>query len=128
MGSLGSVALYAGFAYANAYSRRGRPAGHIRLGSIAQIVLSDGGGAAGAYVAAAADLPLRDAELMAADRGLGLDWAAYVAFGNDRPAAAGWLTYGLAMIRWPLFVSPVHPDRGPPLLPPAGLTLAFALA
>ena len=106
--SLGFVALYAGFAYANAYSTRRRdPQVIFVLGSIAQIVLVTVLMSPLTYVAAGADFPLRDAELLAADRALGLDWAAYVTFVNDHPLLSGWLSYGYAMIRWPLFAIPV---------------------
>jgi hypothetical protein len=43
---------------------------------------------------AAANFPLRDAELLALDRSLGLDWATYVAFVNDHPLLSAWLSYG----------------------------------
>ena len=98
------------------------------LGSTAQIVLVTVLMAPLTYVAAAANFPLRDAELMAADRALGLDWAAYVAYVNDHPLLAASLSCGYGMIRWPLFAIPV-------VLTAAGrhgrlqeFTLAFALA
>ncbi len=106
--SLGFVALYAGFAYANAYSRRRRdPQVMFVLGAIAQIVLVTVLMSPLTYVAAAVNFPLRDAELMAADRALGLDWAAYVNWVDNHPLLSGWLSYGYAMIRWPLFAIPV---------------------
>jgi hypothetical protein len=37
---------------------------------------------------------LRDAELLALDRSLGLDWATYVAFVNDHPLLSAWFSYG----------------------------------
>jgi hypothetical protein len=127
--SLGYVALYAGFAQANAWSSRRRdPQVMFVLGSIAQIVLVTVLMAPLTYVAAAANFPLRDAELMAVDRALGLDWAAYVAYVDDHPLLAAWLGSGYAMIRWPLFAIPV-------VLTAAGrygrlqeFTLAFGLA
>jgi hypothetical protein len=127
--SLGFVAVYAGFAQANAWSPRRRdPQVMFVLGSTAQIVLVTVLMAPLTYVAAATDFPLRDAELMAADRALGLDWAAYVAYVNEHPLLAAWLSYGYTMIRWPLFAIPV-------VLTAAGrygrlqeFTLAFALA
>jgi hypothetical protein len=127
--SLGYVAVYAGFAQANAWSSRRRdPQVMFVLGSIAQIVLVTVLMAPLTYVAAAANFPLRDAQLLAADRALGLDWAAYVAYVNDHPQLASWLSVGYGMIRWPLFAIPV-------VLTAAGrygrlqqFTLAFALA
>jgi hypothetical protein len=129
MGSLAFVAVYAGFAQANAWSSRRRdPQVMFVLGSTAQIVLVTVLMAPLTYVAAAANFSLRDAELMAADRALGLDWPAYVAYVNDHPLLAAWLSYGYSMIRWPLFAIPV-------VLTAAGrvgrlqeFTLAFALA
>lgn len=128
-GSLAFVALYAGFAQANAWSSRRRdPQVMFVLGSTAQIVLVTVLMAPLTYVAAAANFPLRDAELMVFDRALGLDWAAYVTYVNDHPLLAAWLGYGYTMIRWPLFAIPV-------VLTAAGrygrlqeFTLAFALA
>ena len=43
------------------------------------------------YVAAATDFPMQDATLLAVDRALGFDWAAYVHFVDDRPGLASWL-------------------------------------
>lgn len=84
--SLGFVAVYAGFAYANAYSKGRRdPQVIFVLGSTAQIVLVTVVMSPLTYVAAATNFPLRDAELLALDRSLGLDWAAYAAFVNNHP-------------------------------------------
>ena len=86
--SLGFVAIYAGFAYANARSPvRRDPQVMFVLGSTAQIVLVTVVMSPLTYVAAAANFPLQDANLLAIDRALGLDWAAYVAFVNDAPGA-----------------------------------------
>jgi hypothetical protein len=125
---LGFVMLYTGFAYANAHSRSRRdPQVMFTLGSTAQIVLITALMPPLTYVAAATNLPLRDAELFSLDRSLGLDWAAYVTWVNDHPLLSGWLDYGYGMIRWPLFAIPV-------ILTAAGrysrlqdFTLAFAL-
>jgi hypothetical protein len=57
-------------------------------------------------VAGAANFPLQDANLLAIDRALGLDWRAYLDFVNDRPLLATWLSYGYTMIRWPIFAIP----------------------
>jgi hypothetical protein len=128
-GSLAFVAVYAGFAYANAYSARRRdPQVMFVLGSIAQIVLVTVVMAPFTYVAAAAHFPLRDAELLAIDRALGLDWAAYVGFVNDHPLLSGWLTYGYGMIRWPLFAIPVLLTATRRYCRLQDFTLAFGLA
>ncbi len=106
--SLGFVAVYAGFGYANARSPvRRDPQVMFVLGSTAQIVLVTVVMSPLTYVAAAANFPLQDANLLAIDRALGLDWAGYVAFVNDRPLLASWLSYGYTMIRWPIFAIPV---------------------
>jgi hypothetical protein len=127
--SLGFVALYAGFAYANAYSASRRdPQVIFVLGSTAQIVLVTVVMSPLTYVAAATDLPLRDAELLALDRALGLDWAAYVALVNEHPALSVWLDYGYSMIRWPLFAIPVVLTAARRYGRLQDFTLAFALA
>ena len=106
--SLGFVAVYAGFGYANARSPvRRDPQVMFVLGSTAQIVLVTVVMSPLTYVAAAANFPLQDANLLAIDRALCLDWAGYVAFVNDRPLLASWLSYGYTMIRWPIFAIPV---------------------
>jgi membrane-associated phospholipid phosphatase len=127
--SLGFVALYAGFAYANAHSPSRRdPQVIFVLGSTAQIVLVTVVMSPLTYVAAATGLPLRDAELLALDRALGLDWAAYVGFVNDHPALSAWLDYGYSMIRWPLFAIPVVLTAARRYGRLQDFTLAFALA
>lgn len=106
--SLGFVAVYAGFAHANAVSAKRRdPQVMFVLGGTAQIVLVTVVMAPLTYVASAANFPLQDANLLALDRVLGLDWAAYVNLVNDRPLLATWLSYGYTMIRWPLFAIPI---------------------
>jgi membrane-associated phospholipid phosphatase len=127
--SLGFVALYGGFAYANAYSKSRRdPQVIFVLGSIAQIVLVTVVMSPLTYVAAATNLPLRDAELLALDRSLGLDWAAFAAFVNEHPVLSAWLDYGYGMIRWPLFAIPVVLTAARRYGRLQDFTLAFALA
>jgi hypothetical protein len=127
--SLGFVGVYAGFAYANAYSAvRRDPQVMFVLGSTAQIVLVTVVMSPLTYVAAATNFPLQDANLLAIDRWLGLDWAAYVAFVNDHPALAGWLSYGYTMIRWPIFAIPVVLAAAHRYRRIQEFTLAFALA
>lgn len=105
--TLGFVAVYAGFAYANARSPvRRDPQVMFCLGSTAQIVLITALMTPLTYVAGAANFPLQDANLLAIDRALGLDWRAYVEFVNDRPLLATWLSFGYTMIRWPIFLIP----------------------
>ena len=106
--TLGFVAVYAGFAYANARSAvRRDPQVMFVLGSTAQVVLITALMTPLTYVAAAASFPLQDGNLLAIDRALGLDWRGYVDFINDRPLLAAWLSYGYTMIRWPIFAIPV---------------------
>jgi hypothetical protein len=127
--SLGFVAIYAGFAHANARSAKRRdPQVMFVLGGTAQIVLVTVVMAPLTYVAAAAKFPLQDANLLLIDRVLGFDWAGYVAFVNDRPLLATWLSYGYTMIRWPLFAIPVVLAAVHRYWRIAEFTLAFALA
>jgi hypothetical protein len=127
--SLGFVAVYAGFAHANARSvTRRDPQVMFVLGATAQIVLVTVVMSPLTYVAAAAGFPLQDANLLVVDRALGLDWAAYVAFVNDRPDLAGWLSCGYNMIRWPIFAIPVVLAAGRHYRRTEELTFAFATA
>jgi hypothetical protein len=106
--SLAFVAVYAGYAVANARSPvRRDPQIMFVLAGTAQIVLVTIVMTPLTYVAATANLPLQDANLLAIDRALGLDWQAYVAYVNERPLLAAWLSYGYTMIRWPIFALPV---------------------
>jgi hypothetical protein len=106
--TFGFVAVYAGFAYANARSAERRdPQVMFVLGSTAQVVLITALMTPLTYVAGAANVPLQDGNLLAIDRALGLDWQGYVRFVNDRPLLATWLSYGYTMIRWPIFAIPV---------------------
>jgi hypothetical protein len=105
---LGFVAVYAGFAHANARSPARRdPQVMFVLGGTAQIVLVTVVMTPLTYVATATNFPLQDANLLAIDRALGFDWTGYVQFVNDHPLLAGWLSYGYTMIRWPIFAIPV---------------------
>jgi hypothetical protein len=80
------------------------------------------------YVAAAADLPLQDANLAALDGALGLDWRAYLAFVNDRPWLVGYLALGYMLIAWPVFGVPVLLGATRRFGRIQQFTLAFALA
>jgi PAP2 superfamily len=129
LASLGFVVVYAGFAHANALSAARRdPQVMFALGATAQIVLVTVVMAPLTYVAAAINFPLQDANLLRLDRALGLDWAAYVGFVNDRPVLAACLSYGYTMIRWPLFAIPVVLAGARRYLRIEEFTLAFALA
>lgn len=106
--AVGYVGLYAGFAHANARSPKRRdPQVMFVLGGTAQIVLITAVMTPLTYVAASTNLPLQDAALLAADRSLGFNWAAYVKIVDQHPMLAGWLNYGYTMIRWPIFAIPV---------------------
>jgi hypothetical protein len=106
--SVAYVGLYAGFAHANAVSPKRRdPQVMFVLGGTAQIVLITAVMTPLTYVAASADLPMQDANLLAIDRALGFDWGAYVRYVDDHPALAAWVNYGYTMIRWPIFAIPV---------------------
>jgi PAP2 superfamily len=127
--SLGFVAVYAGFAHANARSARRRdPQVMFVLGGTAQVVLVTVVMAPLTYVAAAANFPLQDGNLLIIDRALGLDWAAYVHFVNAHPTLAAWLSYGYTMIRWPIFAIPVVLAAAHRYRRIEEFTFAFALA
>lgn len=105
---VGFVAAYGGFSCFNAFSANRRdPQIVFVLGGTSQIVLITLLMAPFTYIAAAANFPMADANLLAIDRFLGLDWLAYVTFVNERPLLATWLDFGYMMIRWPLFIIPV---------------------
>jgi hypothetical protein len=106
--SVGYVGLYAGFAHANANSPRRRdPQVMFVLAGIAQLVLITAIMTPLTYVAAAINLPMQDSNLLAVDKMLGFDWAAYVRFIDARPALAALLNCGYTMIRWPIFAIPI---------------------
>lgn len=127
--TLGFVAIYAGFAQANARSPvRRDPQVMFALGSTAQLVLITALMTPLTYVAGAFNFPLQDANLLAIDRALGLDWRAYVDFVNDRPLLATWLSYGYVMIRWPVFAIPVVLAAAYRFQRMQEFTLAFAVA
>src|ERR1700716_747814 len=106
--SYGFVAFYTAFAYYNVKaSHRRDPQVVYVLGCTGQIVFATCILAPLSYVAAAANLPLQDANLHAVDQALGLDWLAYVAFVDKHPLLAEWLRLGYSMIQWPIFLLPV---------------------
>ncbi len=123
------VAIYGGFAYANANSPQRRdPQVMFALGATAQLVLITMLMAPLTYVAAAAGFPLQDANLLAIDRALGFDWPGYVYFVDRHPELAAWLSYGYGMIRWPIFAIPVVLAAAHRYQRIAEFSLAFALA
>ena len=106
--TLGYIGVYGGFAHANAAAPKRRdPQVMFVLGGMAQTAMIAAVMTPLTYVAAATNLPLQDANLLAIDRALGLDWAAYVHFADDHPVVAAWLGYGYTMIRWQVFAVPV---------------------
>src|SRR5262249_14041499 len=75
---IGFVAVYAGFAHANARSPvRRDPQVMFVLGGTAQVVLVTVVMTPLTYVATATNFPLQDANLLAIDRALGFDWTDY---------------------------------------------------
>src|SRR5215216_633408 len=111
--SYGFVALYGAFAYYNSKAAHRRdPQVVYVLGCTGQIIFATCILAPLSYVAAAANLPLQDANLHAIDRALGLDWQAYVAFVTARPLLALWLPHAF----------PMCPSRS--LVPPVVLAVA----
>jgi hypothetical protein len=106
--AFGFVATYAAVAFYNAYAPHRRdPQVVFVLGTTAQIVLATTLVAPLTYVAGTTGLPIQDANLLAADRALGLDWRAYAAAIDRQPLLAAWLSYGYTMIKWPIFAIPV---------------------
>jgi len=102
----GTAALFTAIAhYAVARSWGSRPA--FALGSIAQLGLLFLLATPLTYIAAAANLPMQDANLAYFDRMLGLDWQSYFYFIYDRPALIPYVYIGYAMITWPTFGVPI---------------------
>jgi PAP2 superfamily len=129
LAAVGYVGIYAAFAHANARSPRRRdPQVMFVLGAIAQVTLTTAVMAPMTYVAAAIDFPMRDAALLAVDRAMGLDWAAYVHFVDARPALAVALNVGYAMIAWPVLAIPVFLAAKRRYQRIEEFTFAFALA
>jgi len=102
---LGAVALLAGAAYAIASRRYSRLP--FVLGTTAQLGLITALTTPVIYIAAAANLPMQDANLANLDRMLGFDWPAYFHFIYDRPALVPFAIFSYAMIGWPMFGVPI---------------------
>src|SRR5882672_6622310 len=78
---VGFAAAYIGYAYYHArWAKKRDPRVIFILGSTGQILLIPVLMTPMTYFAAAANLPMQDAPLMALDRALGLDWMAYFNF------------------------------------------------
>jgi hypothetical protein len=102
------AAIYAGFAYRSAKAPdRANSTVVFMLGSIAQGVLITGVMAPLTYIAAAAALPLQDANLHAIDQALGLDWRGYLAFVDERPLLSALLAKSYAMIGSQILIVPL---------------------
>ena len=104
--SLGLAALIGGVAFGYAFMRRRDSLVAFALGSLAQLVLIAVLMPPLTYIAAAAGLPMQDANLAHLDRALGLDWRAYFSFIYDRPALLPYVFLGYGMIGWPMFGIP----------------------
>jgi hypothetical protein len=129
LAAIGYIALYAGFAHANARSPTRRdPQVMFVLGGSAQITLTTAALAPLTYVAASAHFPMQDATLLAVDRAMGFDWAAYAGFVDSHPQLASWLNCGYGMIGWPIFAIPVILAAKRSYLRIEEFTFAFGLA
>ncbi|WP_244067829.1 phosphatase PAP2 family protein [Bradyrhizobium sp. Ce-3] len=81
--------LYGSFGYYKMRSASNDPRIYTTLCVVPQIVLVAMLVASLGYIAASANLPMQDANLLAFDRLLGLDFRAYLDFVNDRPVLIG---------------------------------------
>jgi PAP2 superfamily len=98
------AAVYGISGHIHAQSSRGRPWISSLLTGIAQIILVVSVMISMTYMAAAANLPLQDARLLAFDRAIGFDFRAFVAFVNDHPGVIAVLAWGYRAISWPILV------------------------
>jgi hypothetical protein len=87
--------------------RNGYPALAFALVAIAQLELVYLLATPLAYIAAAANLPLQDANFAYFDRLLGLDWQGYYHFVCARPGLIPYVYVAYAMIGLPTFVVPI---------------------
>lgn len=125
----GAIVVYAGAAYANALRpHRREPLVVFTLGATAQLMVITLVMTPLTYVAAAAGMPMQDANLAALDRALGLDWHAYFEFFYMRPRLIPILVPGYAMIAWPVFGVPVVLGVARRYERLMQFTLAFAIA
>jgi len=106
--ALGYIAVYGGFGCANARSPKRRdPQVMFILAPLAQLVLFAAAMTPLTYVATTINVPVQDANLLALDRALGLDFAAFARYVDDRPLLAIWLGVGYNMIRWQITAVPI---------------------
>lgn len=102
---LGMGGLYGLFGHLNATSeRRANPRVYHTLFSFAQMLLLVVLLTSMGFVAASANLPMQDTNLLAFDRSLGLEFRAYLDFVNERPRLIHVLAITYASIRWQLLV------------------------
>ncbi len=125
----GMAAAYVGYAYYKAHwAAKPDPRVVFILGSTGQVLLIPVLMTPMTYVAAAANLPLVDAPLMAFDRALGLDWLAYFNF-IESHVALRWATVAAyLMIGWPVFGVPIVLGATRRYRRLQEFTLAFAIA
>jgi membrane-associated phospholipid phosphatase len=98
------------------------------LGSTGQILLIPVLMTPLTYIAASADLPMKDVDLYALDHALGLDWFTYFKFIYDRHVLLTATVWAYAMIGWPTFGIPVVLGITRRYRRLQEFTLAFALA
>ncbi|MBR0777549.1 phosphatase PAP2 family protein [Bradyrhizobium diazoefficiens] len=125
---VGMIGIYGYFGHRNARSASRNPRVFATLFTLGQIFAVVFLLTSISYVAAAASLPMQEANLLAVDRMLGMDFRSYLDFVNGRPTLAGVLTYTYDSIGKQLFILVV-------LLPMSGLhrraaefVLGFAIA
>lgn len=99
------AAVYGVFGYCNAVSeQRSRPWIFSMLTAIAQMMLVVPVMISMTYIGTAANLPLRDATLLAFDRAIGFDFRSLLNFVNDRTWLIFILAAGYRAISWPICV------------------------
>lgn len=126
---LGIAVAYLAVAYYKASRLRGGdPKIVFILASTGQILLIPLLMTPMTYIAASADLPLRDASLAALDRALALDWPAYFAVMSKYHIVVVGSVLGYSMIGWPLFGVPLVLGLTRRYRRLQEFTLAFALA
>ena len=96
-------------------SDRADPKLVFMLGTVAQVIMVTAIVGPLSYVAAASGWPLQDHALQAMDRAIGFDARAVILFVNEHPTLAGMLSFGYAMIKWPLLTISMPSRCSPPL-------------
>jgi len=129
MEPVGIAAVYSGVAYYSLYWRaKKNPTIIFILGSTGQILLIPILMTPMTYIAASADLPMQDKNLMALDQALGLDWMGYFNFFYHHYALLYAAVVGYSMIGWPVFGVPIVLAVTRHYRRLQEFTLAFALA